>query len=116
RGGLDVYSDSGARVKDGIAVLQQSGAVAEDVWPYRAGEFAKQPPAPVARAQHYRISRGIRLKGIHQIKSALQLFGPVVLGLTLLRAEIAVRCVGKLALSADDTGRDSLLLAGTLYC
>jgi hypothetical protein len=38
-----VNFDSGATMENTITVLSDEGAVAEEVWPYRPGEFAKPP-------------------------------------------------------------------------
>jgi Papain family cysteine protease len=81
--GSDLKSDSGASIKDAITVLSTEGAVAEEVWPYRPGEFAAMPPAAVKDAARFRITGATELTTIDGIKGALNRNGPVVAGISL---------------------------------
>jgi C1A family cysteine protease len=78
-----VSSDSGALMRDGVSVVATRGAVPESAWPYRPGEFAKAPPASVASARPYKISKYQALGNLNAIKSALARSGPVVIGVTM---------------------------------
>lgn len=85
-GGFDLNVDRGARLRDGITVLSNEGAVAEDVWPYRAGEFAERPPAAVKDAERFRITDVGLLDTLEDLKGALSENGPVVAEITLFEA------------------------------
>jgi C1A family cysteine protease len=76
-------NDSGAQLADGLRILQTEGAVLEEVWPYKAGEFAAKPPPGFASAPKFKIARYAKVKGINEIKSALQNNGPVVAGISV---------------------------------
>src|SRR5215467_1929246 len=39
-----VSSDSGAMLRDGVKSVATQGACHETLWPYKEGEFARQPP------------------------------------------------------------------------
>ena len=80
-----VKSDSGARLIDSISVVTTRGAVPEDAWPYRPGEFAMLPPPSIANARHYKISKSTPLDNLNAIKSALASYGPVVISVTIYR-------------------------------
>jgi C1A family cysteine protease len=82
-GGFDLKIDSGARIKDGITVLSSKGAVAEEVWPYQAGQYAEKPPTAVATAERFRITDARPLSTVDDLKQALKQNGPVVAGITL---------------------------------
>jgi len=76
-------SDSGALMADAIKALTVDGAVAEEAWPYKPGEFADEPPKTVANAERYRPTATQSLKSINDVKAALQKYGPVVAGIAL---------------------------------
>lgn len=73
--------DGGSVIKDAIGSLEKHGAVEEDVWPYKAGEYAAKPPAAVEKAPRWMITQTKSLKGLDEIKSALANDGPVVAGI-----------------------------------
>lgn len=75
--------DAGATIGDAVRVLRKTGAVPEEAWPYKAGEYAASEPLAVRAAAHYKISLSRQLKGLSEIKSALQYYGPVVAGITV---------------------------------
>ena len=60
--------------------------MSEDIWPYKAGEFAAQPPPEFAAATRYRIKNARKIAGIDQIKSALTNNGPIVAGITVYQS------------------------------
>ena len=82
-GGLNVKSDSGAFIKDGIAVLAAEGAIAESEWPYKAGEYGQEPPPGVAKARRFKISGTRQLRTVEDVKQALNRNEPVVTGIML---------------------------------
>ena len=82
-GGIDVKTDGGAKIEDGIKVLEHEGAVKDEVWPYQAGKYAEQPPAALKDAQRFRITDAKPLNGLREIKLALFNNGPVVGGITV---------------------------------
>jgi|SaaInlStandDraft_5_1057022.scaffolds.fasta_scaffold58360_1 C1A family cysteine protease len=42
--GTDVSEDSGAQIKDGIAICKDQGLCLESLWPYDIDKFAEKPP------------------------------------------------------------------------
>lgn len=44
REGTDVNQDSGAQIKDGIAICNDTGLCLESLWPYDTKKFAEKPP------------------------------------------------------------------------
>jgi C1A family cysteine protease len=81
-GGIDLHSDGGANLRDAVTVVSDQGAVAESAWPYKSGEFEQAPPDGIDGAKRYR-ARSRPLKGASEVKSALQHYGPVVIGVTI---------------------------------
>jgi hypothetical protein len=77
--------DAGAQIKDGIAVLEDPGAVAEDVWPYKPGEFMQRPPPGISRAKRFRITEIRQLKTLADVKRVLKDGGAVVLGIAVFQ-------------------------------
>jgi Papain family cysteine protease len=82
-GGIDLATDGGAKLADGIKALVERGAVEEGVWPYRAGEFAASPPQQVEAAQKHRIANPRKLLTFDDIRGALSVDGPVVVGISV---------------------------------
>jgi C1A family cysteine protease len=80
-GKMDIKTDAGANLVDGIQALIDAGAVEESVWPYKAGEYAASPPAIVATAPKYRITAARKLATFNDIKQALVADGPVVVSI-----------------------------------
>lgn len=83
KGGQSTDQDSGAHFRDAVSTLSEMGTVAEDVWPYKAGEFHTKPPDGIEQAQHYKISESRAIRNSNEIKSALEQFGPVVGGIAM---------------------------------
>jgi C1A family cysteine protease len=75
--------DSGALIKDAIKVITTRGAVSEDAWPYKPGEFDRRPPKDVEKAEHYRIAQSFQMKTVDEVISALLQYGPVVCGVSV---------------------------------
>jgi hypothetical protein len=90
-GGLDIKMDSGAFIKDGIAVLAAEGAVEENIWPYKPGEFAKEPPPAVAGAKRYKIKDVRQLQTIQDIKLALAQNDPVIVGISVFESMMGLK-------------------------
>ena len=103
----DLRADGGAAVKDAVQGLAASGAVAENAWPYKAGDAADAPPAGVARARRYQITGRQPLHGINQIRSALRLYGPVVASVAVYTSFDAPRTVTT-GVVADPGPRDAV--------
>jgi C1A family cysteine protease len=91
QGGFPTDCDTGAHLKDAIDFLLHRGAVAERVWPYKAGEFAAKPPPVAERALHYRISRAQRIHDVEELKAALERAWSVVGGLSLFPSAYSER-------------------------
>jgi C1A family cysteine protease len=75
--------DAGATISEGLRVVQTKGAVLEEVWPYKSGEYAAPPPPGFATAQRFKIKTAQKLKGTDQVKAVLQVGGPVIAGITV---------------------------------
>jgi hypothetical protein len=82
KGGFNTDKDTGAHLRDSIDVLLNRGAVLEEEWPYKAGEFAAKPPPNVQGAEHYKVSKAHPIRTVNELKLALQQFGPVVGGIS----------------------------------
>jgi C1A family cysteine protease len=74
------------------------GVIPEDAWPYKAGEYAVEPPPAAASAPRYKVLASKRLTGLREIKAALQGFGPVIAGVTRYKSAWAdeVRRTGRI--------------------
>jgi C1A family cysteine protease len=83
QGGLPTDCDTGAHLKDAVVALLQRGAVAEEAWPYRPGDYAAGPSEDVEQAKHYRISWAHPIHSLTALKAALRQAAPVVGGLCL---------------------------------
>lgn len=61
------------------------GAVSENGWPYgdRESDLKRNPPERVITTEKYKIVQSFELKTLEEIKSALQYYGPVVMGITI---------------------------------
>ncbi len=75
--------DAGALIQDAIKVLAKIGAVPEEAWPYKAGDYAASAPPTVKTAEHYKIAFSRQLSGLAEVKAALQAYGPVVAGISV---------------------------------
>lgn len=86
KGGFSTDGDTGAHIRDAIDLLLHGGAVAEEAWPYRPGEFAAQPPEGLDRVPHYRIRRAYPIRDTGDLRTALWDFWPVVGGICLFQS------------------------------
>ena len=86
KGGFSTDADTGAHLKDAVEVVLHAGAVAEEVWPYKAGEFATKPPKGIGEARHYTIHEARRVRGLEELKAALWAFRPVVGGICVFQS------------------------------
>jgi C1A family cysteine protease len=95
--------DAGATINDAMEVLTRTGAVPEEAWPYKAGEYAASEPPRVKTAEHYKVGLNRQLSGLSEIKSALQYYGPIVAGITMYRSfqTDAVKKTGMVPLPAS---------------
>jgi len=76
-------TDSGTTIKGAIQLLSSKGAVEDNVWPYKAGQFAAPPPPAVATAKKYKITNVSTVQGVDAVKQALSQTGPLVAGITM---------------------------------
>ena len=78
--------DSGATVKDAVKVVQTEGAVEEEIWPYKPGEYSAQAPAAFSTAKRYKVKHAQKLATLEDIKAALSNNGPIVAGITVYQS------------------------------
>lgn len=86
KGGFSTACDTGAHLRDAVDLLLHRGAVAEEAWPYRAGEFAAGPPEGLGRVQHYTIRRARPVRAVDDLRAALWDLQPVVGGICLFQS------------------------------
>jgi len=82
--------DSGAQLSDAINFLAKNGAIEESLWPYKWGEFTNEPPAIVAKAKKYFITKTRKLDSATNIVLALN-DGPVAVGISIFESLKAQR-------------------------
>ncbi len=77
-----IKKDDGADIGSGMKVLKDIGAAPEKDWPYDIKKFAIEPPAIAYQdAQEFRVKTIKALKGLRDIKEALNNKSPVVFGI-----------------------------------
>jgi C1A family cysteine protease len=83
--GGNVSDDTGARLRDGMKVLNSVGLAAEKWWPYVIGQFAVPPPGPamVSAAHHKSIKYQSVPQDENQIKRVLASGQPVAFSFTV---------------------------------
>jgi C1A family cysteine protease len=86
KAGSSADQDTGAIIQDAVEVLKRTGAVQEEVWPYKAGEYGAKPPKGTEQAEHFKISRAQQVRTEKELKEALQRFGPVVGGISVYQS------------------------------
>lgn len=79
----NVKTDTGAIIQDVIKVGQTIGIVDEDTWPYKESKFAVHPPKSIEKAIHYFVDDVSPVKTLKQIKDALSVYGPVIIGVSI---------------------------------
>lgn len=79
-----VYSDSGARLRDGIKTLKNDGVCEEKLWPYNIRKFDTKPPQPCYKAaKEHRITSYYRIKTLRDMLVCLGDGFPFVFGFTV---------------------------------
>jgi hypothetical protein len=86
KGGFSTACDTGAHIRDAVDLLLHRGAVAEEAWPYRPGEFATGPPEGLSRFPHYTIRQCHPVRTVEELRAALWDLQPVVGGLCLFQS------------------------------
>jgi C1A family cysteine protease len=77
-----VNDDSGAQIRDAMKVLAKFGAAPEADWPYDITKFKDAPPSQaVLDAKKFPIKAYHRVHNIIEIKQALAISHPVVIGI-----------------------------------
>ncbi|MEB3103098.1 glucosaminidase domain-containing protein [Ferviditalea candida] len=102
-----VNEDSGASLRDGMKVLQQTGVSSELLWPY-SKDFRTQPDADAeADAGRFRIREYHRVNSMDDIKAALAQGLPVVFGFVVYESLERVGSDGMV--SVPDVGKEARL-------
>ncbi|MEB3329300.1 MAG: C1 family peptidase [Candidatus Sericytochromatia bacterium] len=79
-----VNLDSGATITDTMKAIAQAGIASEATWPYLIDVFTQRPAdAAYAQASTWRLTTGVQLAGLPDIKKALARKQPVVFGMRL---------------------------------
>ena len=74
-------------IRDGMRVLRKLGAPPESDWPYDIARFKDRPPQQAADdAANYRIAHYHRIHNAIEIKQALTLNMPVVIGIAIFES------------------------------
>ena len=82
-----IDQDAGAMIRDGMRVLRKLGAPPEIDWPYVIPQFTQRPsPQAMADAGRYRIAHYHRIHSTIEIKQALVLNQPVVIGIAIFES------------------------------
>ncbi|MBP2654267.1 MAG: xylellain [Firmicutes bacterium] len=77
-----VNEDSGAEIRDGMKVLNQTGVCPDADWPYEISTFTNPPTDKmVADAAPYKVAEYYRITSLAQLKAALAEGLPVVIGI-----------------------------------
>ena len=76
--------DAGARIRDGLRSVRDTGVCSEELWPYDPAEFDAQPPAACYEATR-KVTREYRLfpQTLDEMKRAIALGRPVVFGVVV---------------------------------
>ena len=82
-----VDQDAGAMIRDGMRVLRKLGAPPEVDWPYAIPQFKQRPiQQAMDDAARYRIAHYHRIHNVIEIKQALVLNMPVVIGIAIFES------------------------------
>jgi C1A family cysteine protease len=80
----NIEQDTGATITDAMKAIAIAGDAPEAAWPYDTMKFDQQPPAEAAKAAaRYKLTTGVQLKGLEDMKKALAKGQPVVFGMVL---------------------------------
>lgn len=110
-----IGEDSGAEIRDGMKVLQQTGVCPESIWPYIIKKFTKAPSKEAtAAAGQYKINAYHRVNNLDELKIALADGQPVVIGFEVYDSFESedVAKTGIVPMPADDQA----LLGGHAVC
>lgn len=82
-----IASDAGSEIRDAVKVLAGQGAPPEDLWPYDAAHFSRQPtPEVYAAAAAHKVVTYSRLETEDDMRSCLAVGFPFVIGAVLFEA------------------------------
>lgn len=77
-----INEDSGAIIRDGLKVLNQTGVCRESFFPYDASAFANTPSQDAnSDAPNYKIATYTRVNGVEDMKTCLSEGYPVIFGM-----------------------------------
>lgn len=106
--------DAGSQIRNAMKVLQKTGAIGEDDWPYDTSRFAEPPP--VDATPRFTIAAYSRLASENEMLSCLALRQPFVFAITLPAAfegEVGLHGVMSLPSGKIDTiGSHAMLCVG----
>lgn len=106
--------DAGSQIRNAMKVLQKTGAIGEDDWPYDTSRFAEPPPADAS--PRYSIAAYSRLASENEMLSCLALRQPFVLAIMLpdyFTTDVARHGVMSLPSGKADTlGSHAMLCVG----
>ncbi|MDB5097077.1 MAG: cysteine protease [Cyanobacteria bacterium RYN_339] len=90
-------TDSGATITDAIKAISTAGISTDATWSYDFNKFAIQPPAAAyAEAKANKLTTGVQLAGLEDVKKALLRHQPVVMGMRIYNTFRDVAADGKL--------------------
>ena len=79
-----INKDYGATVRSGMKVLQKNGVCRDLLWPYKPEKLMVKPPIDCdVDAINYKIKGYQRVNGVDEIKNALKINHPVLIGMKL---------------------------------
>lgn len=84
----DIDKDSGAQIKDGISVIEDSGLCLENLWQYDISKFAEKPPQNCYDdLKYHKAIRALRVNQTeNDIKQCLLEGYPIVFGFTVYQS------------------------------
>jgi C1A family cysteine protease len=79
-----VQLDSGATITDAMTAIRKMGIASDAAWPYQVEFFTQPPPEQAYRAaDEWKLTTGLQLVGLEDVKKALLRRQPVVFGMRL---------------------------------
>ena len=76
--------DSGATITDAMKAIATAGCAPEAAWPYEIGVFTQKPPAAAYKAAAIgKLTTGVQLAGLEDIKKSVARKQPVIFGMVL---------------------------------
>lgn len=77
-----INNDAGATIRSAVKTLRKFGAAPEALWPYDISKFRDRPsPEAIAAAKDYTISAYHRVNNIIEMKQALAIKHPIIIGI-----------------------------------